>query len=77
MLTAKHTTHTGYQATRPMYCYTDCVNSNISYISSFYSSTQVTGSWDSGATWNREHVWPHSKDADTNTNTDSNDSRIS
>ncbi|MBQ1406452.1 MAG: endonuclease, partial [Oscillospiraceae bacterium] len=75
MLTAKHTTHTGYQATRPMYCYTDCVNSNISYISSFYSSTQVTGSWDSGATWNREHVWPHSKDADTNTNTDSNDSQ--
>ena len=68
------TTHTSYSETRSMYCYTDCVNNNIDYISSFYSSTRVSGTWDNGSTWNREHTWPHSKDADTNTKTDSNDS---
>ena len=74
MLTSKHTTHTSYDETRFMYCYTDCVNNNIDYISSFYSSTRVSGTWDFGSTWNREHTWPHSKDADTNSKTDSNDS---
>ena len=61
MLTAKQTTTTTYSGTTGMYRYTDCVNNNSSYISSFYSATQVNGEWDSGATWNREHTWPQSK----------------
>ncbi len=27
----------------------------------FYDNAQLGPSWDSGATWNREHVWPKSK----------------
>ena len=27
----------------------------------FYSQKEVPAAWDSGATWNREHVWPRSK----------------
>ena len=61
MLSAKQTSTTSYDGTRSMYCYTDCVNNNSSYISSFYSGTRLNGAWDSGATWNREHTWPQSK----------------
>ncbi|MBQ6431837.1 MAG: endonuclease, partial [Oscillospiraceae bacterium] len=61
MLTAKQTSTTSYAGTRDLYKYTDCVNSNYSYISSYYSGTQLTGEWDSGSTWNREHTWPNSK----------------
>lgn len=28
---------------------------------SFYSKTLIGPSWDSGATWNKEHVWPDSR----------------
>ncbi len=61
MLVAKQTSTTSYDGTRDLYKYTDCVNSNYSYISSFYSGTQLNGTWDSGKTWNREHTWPNSK----------------
>ena len=61
MLVAKQTSTTSYNGTRDLYKYTDCVNSNYSYISSFYSGTQLNGEWDSGSTWNREHTWPNSK----------------
>ena len=61
MLAAKQTSTTSYNDTRNMYCYTDCVNNNSSYISSFYSGTKLNGTWDSGSTWNREHTWPESK----------------
>ena len=61
MLAAKQTTTTSYNGTRDMYRYTDCVNNNSDYISSFYSGTKLNGAWDSGATWNREHTWPQSK----------------
>ena len=61
MVRAKQTTTTSYGGTRDMYKYTDCVNNNISYISSFYSATRFDGAWDNGETWNREHVWPNSK----------------
>ncbi len=61
MMSSKHTHITSYGETRYQYCYTDCVNNNSSYISSFYSAKQVSGTWDGGATWNREHTWPNSK----------------
>ncbi len=57
----KHTHETNYQETRYQYQYTDCLKSDNNYISSFYSGKQISGTWDSGATWNREHTWPNSK----------------
>lgn len=61
LMSSKHTNKTSYGATRDMYKYTDCVQSNYSKISSFYSGTVLNGAWDSGSTWNREHTWPNSK----------------
>lgn len=61
MMKAKHKTQTSYGATRDMYKYTDCVSNNYSQISSFYSGKTLSGTWDSGKTWNREHTWPNSK----------------
>ena len=66
MLAAKQTSTTSYNGTKDLYKYTDCVNSNYSYISSYYSGTQLNGAWD-GSTWNREHTWPQSKGADKGT----------
>ena len=51
---------TSYNETRSMYAYTDCENGGGS-ISSFYSGAAIGPAWDSGSTWNREHVWPNSK----------------
>jgi hypothetical protein len=58
-----HTYQTSYDATRSLYKYTDSVanGSNGGKISSFYSGVWIGPSWDSGSTWNREHVWPNSK----------------
>ncbi len=56
-----HDKITAYKETNNMYRYTDCQNGNTSYISSFYSGTQLNGTWDSAATWNKEHTWPNSK----------------
>ena len=62
---------TSYDATRDQFKYTDCENSGGS-ISSFYSAKAIGPSWDSGSTWNREHVWPNSK---SNGGSDSNTQR--
>lgn len=60
---------TSYDATRDQFKYTDCENSGGS-ISSFYSGKAIGPSWDSGKTWNREHVWPNSKsNGGSNSNT--------
>ena len=61
LVKSKQKSETSYGGTRDLYKYTDCVNSNYSYISSFYSGDRISGKWDSGATWNREHTWPNSK----------------
>lgn len=61
MMNAKSTSTTSYNGTRDLYKYTDCMVSNYSYISSFYSGRKLNGAWDSGKTWNREHTWPNSK----------------
>ncbi len=63
MLKAKHSHVTNYQETRYLYCYTDCLRNNTAKISSFYSGKTISGTWDSGKTWNREHTWPNSKGA--------------
>ena len=61
LMKSKHTKQTNYQETRYMYCYTDCVKSDYSKISSFYSGTTLNGTWGSSPSWNREHTWPNSK----------------
>ena len=73
MLVAKQTSTTSYSGTTDLYKYTDCVNSNYNYISSYYSGTKLNGAWDSGSTWNREHTWPNSKCLNTNHSGDSAD----
>ena len=60
LMKSKHTHITGYQETRFQYCYTDCEKNNSSQISSFYSGVTLSGTWDSGDTWNSEHAWPRS-----------------
>ena len=61
LMTSKHSYQTSYNATRDLFCYTDCVSGNYSKISSFYSGRTLNGAWDGGSTWNREHTWPNSK----------------
>lgn len=61
MMKAKQTKQTSYKETRYMYCYTDCLRNDYTMISSFYSGKTLSGTWDSGSTWNREHTWPNSK----------------
>ena len=61
LMKSAHTHQTTYGDTRYQYCYTDCVSNDTSKISSFYSGGMFNSTWDSGATWNREHTWPASK----------------
>ncbi len=61
MMVAEHSHITAYKETRYLYRYTDCLLNDDSHISSFYSGTVLSGTWDSGKTWNREHTWPNSK----------------
>lgn len=64
LMSSAHTTITSYADTRDLYQFTDCQNSDVSSISSFYSAAAIGPAWDSGATWNREHTWPQSKGLD-------------
>lgn len=61
LMTEKHTTQNTYGESRYQYMYTDCQLSDTSTILSFYSGVAISSTWDSGATWNREHTWPASK----------------
>ena len=46
---------------RDMSRYIDTDPNNPSNILLAYNRVSVSGSWDSGSTWNREHVWPQSR----------------
>lgn len=63
LMTKNHKKVTSYNDTRPLFQYTDCQDSGktSTKISSFYSGKDIGPAWDSGKTWNREHVWPNSK----------------
>ena len=62
-----HTYETDYDETRDLYKYTDCQNSDTSYITCIYCGEQYQGAWPSGGDpWNREHTWPKSKSLDGN-----------
>ena len=54
-----------YDALRNAYIYVDKDLNNSSNIIGFYDGSSFNGKWDSGKTWNREHVWPQSKGADS------------
>ena len=72
LMKSNHSYTTSYNATRDLFQYTDCQNSGktSTKISSFYSGKEIGPAWDSGSTWNREHVWPNSKsNGGSNTNT--------
>ena len=56
-----HTHETTYGEVRYQLKYTDCVSSDTTKISAFYSGRIVDSTWDYGATYNREHIWPASK----------------
>ena len=58
-----HSHTTSYDETTGLYQYTDCLNNaeDTTKISTFYTGKLVGPAWDSGKTWNREHVWPNSK----------------
>lgn len=62
LMESNHDNVTSYDDTKDLFMYTDCENSGSpSTISSFYSGEAIGPDWDSGSTWNREHVWPNSK----------------
>tara|TARA_R110000744_G_scaffold293680_1_gene403986 strand:+ start:314 stop:2011 length:1698 start_codon:yes stop_codon:yes gene_type:complete len=46
---------------RVMSRYVDVDPNNSSNVILVYNGASVTGLWDSGSTWNREHVWPQSR----------------
>ena len=73
MMKAKHSHQTSYDETRYQYCYTDCEKNNYSQLSCFYTGKSFSSDWDSGKTWNREHVWPRSKCINKNKKEDSAD----
>ncbi len=59
LMSSKQTHETSYDETKNLFRYTDCIQSDYSKISSFYSGQMLSGTWGSG--WNREHTWPNSK----------------
>lgn len=64
LMTDTHVYYTYYddsQSVRAFYKYTDCVSNNTSQVSLLYRGGLVTSAWNSGKTWNQEHVWPKSK----------------
>ena len=50
----------GYNGLKTYFKYTDAYQGSTSKMLLFYSSATTTSSWDSGKTWNREHMWPQS-----------------
>lgn len=80
LMSKAHTTKNSYDESRNLFQYTDIQKNGteIPQISSFYSGKLVGPDWDSGKTWNREHVWPDSKGggSDTGGSTRTNEADI-
>ena len=71
MMAENHTNYTSYGGSSKMDCknlylYTDCMKNNTAYVSTLYQGETVSSTWDSGETYNQEHVWPKSKCVTTN-----------
>jgi len=54
-----------YSAARTILQVLDADPDNINNVLLAYSGYSVNGTWDSGATWNREHLWPQSRGVDS------------
>ena len=66
MMASNHTTYTTYGGSSSLDCkylypYTDCMKNNTAYVSTIYQGQTVSSTWDSGQTYNQEHIWPKSK----------------
>ena len=58
----KRTSTVSYAGMRTKFIYTDYDPKNpSSKLLDFYSHESFDKTWDSGTTWNREHVWPNSR----------------
>lgn len=57
LMISTHRTYTSYADVGNYTLYTDTDPNNSSNIICLYSGASVAGAWDSGNTWNREHVW--------------------
>jgi endonuclease I len=55
-----NTTMTSYEDATTMLATTDIDPNNPDNLILMYLGTSVDSTWDSGTTWNREHVWPQS-----------------
>lgn len=53
-----------YNSLRSQYQYVDKDLNTNGNIIGYYDGRSMSGVWDSGSTWNREHTWPQSKGAD-------------
>ena len=59
-----HRTTISYANMRYKFQYVDLDWTNTTNMYGFYDNTVLSKTWDSGATWNREHVWPQSLGGD-------------
>jgi hypothetical protein len=71
LMAENHTTYTTYGGSgskdcKKLYLYTDCYGNDTSKVSLLYLGTTVSSTWDSGKTYNQEHMWPKSKCLTTN-----------
>ena len=55
------TYYDGNKNVRDYYKYTDCVQNDTSKVALLYKGGLVSSTWDSGNTWNQEHMWPKRK----------------
>ena len=67
LMVNNHDTITSYDDLKDLLPVTDTQKSDISNLTCFYTGNSVSSTWDSAATWNREHVWPKSKNSDGET----------
>ena len=68
LMTNTHSTKTTYNNLKTYTKYSDAYAGSSSKIVDFYSSETYSGTWDSGSTWNREHVWCQSLGTFTTSN---------
>ena len=62
--TSKRARTIGYAGMRQFAAISDADPDGSGKIIGFYDNKKIGPSWDSGSTWNREHVWPDIRDGD-------------
>ena len=69
LMNETHTFYISYGESRYLFSETDPADVSGKIIC-FYSGELISATWDQGATWNREHVWPKSLSGDLYKKTD-------